>query len=83
MNMRFGICAVVLLAALAASSAAYAWAVYSQTGDNVTIKCGDSSMAAVQGNDANGWTATQAGKSGHTGGHFGIMGQAALYACGE
>jgi len=81
--MRFGIGAVVLLAALAANSAAYAWAVYSQTGDNVVIKGGDSSMAAVQGNDADGWTAKEAGKNGRTGGHFAIMGQAALYACGE
>ena len=65
---------------LAISGAAYAWSDIDGKGN---IKCRDSSMAKVEQRSDGTWTATQAGRNGHTGGSFGIEGQAAMYACGE
>jgi hypothetical protein len=79
--MRFGkiIISAMLLLGLVSSGAAWAWS----TDGHGNIRCRDGSAATV-GQLADGyWTATAAGTSGKTGGHFGIEGQAALYACGE
>lgn len=70
----------VISISLAISGAAYAW---SDTDGHGNIRCGDGSSAAVTQRSDGTWTATSAGKNGHTGGSFGIEGQAAMYACGE
>ena len=70
----------IVAASLAITGAAYAW---SDTDGHGNIRCADGSNAAVKQLDDGYWTATSAGKNGHTGGHFGIEGQAAMYACGE
>ena len=77
--MRVGMGAALLAASLAVTGAAYAWS----DGGNGNIRCGDGSNATVAQLQDQAWTATSAGKNGKTGGHFAIMGQAALYACGE
>ena len=79
--MRFGKTIILGIAgiSLAISSATYAWS----TDGHGNIRCGDGSNATVKQLDDGYWTATSAGKHGKVGGHFGIEGQAALYACGE
>lgn len=79
--MRFGkaIIPAILSADLVSSGAALAWS----TDGHGNIRCGDGSSATVKQLEDGYWTAISAGKNGKVGGHFGIEGQAALYACGE
>ena len=69
--------------ALAVSLPAEAWNIQEDHDTWALIRCSDGSSARVDKLGDGSWTATQAGKSGKTGGSFVIVGKAALYACGE
>jgi hypothetical protein len=82
MNIKIALAGITFIIVTLFSMSVYAWTIQEDHGSTVLIRCSDGSNSTVTGSDGN-WTVLYAGKKGNTGGRFGIVGQAALYGCGE
>jgi len=82
MNIKKTLVGVAITIGSLTSIAAYAWSIQEEHPGWDLIRCVDGSNSTVEQLSDGYWTVKIAGKNGKLGGHFAIVGQAALQGCG-